>query len=166
MAVEVRVPKEITEYREKIIFGLSIRQLLCTLVAIIIAIPSYIFLSKYLGSEITGYVVMILVIPVLAIGFIRPKGLNFEKIAVKAIDHTTSNNKKKYLTITQVELLEEIKNDIEEKQKFFRKRDKNKEEREFKGFEPKEERRKENIKNIKKQIKRAKQDIRRNKKSR
>ena len=46
MSVEVRIPKEITEYQEKIMFGLSVRQLVCSLIAIVISVPSYIFLMN------------------------------------------------------------------------------------------------------------------------
>ena len=86
MSVEVRIPKEITEYQEKIMFGLSIRQLVCTVIAIVISVPSYIFLMNKIGQELTGYIVMIEIVPFIAIGYLKPKGLKFEKVLVIVLD--------------------------------------------------------------------------------
>ena len=79
--IEVRIPKEITEYKEKIIFGLSIRQIICFSIAIVFAIVTWIFLLPILGEDITSYIVIFEVLPCFAIGFIRINGFNFEKYA-------------------------------------------------------------------------------------
>ena len=73
MSIEVRIPKEITEYKEKIIFGLSIRQLICFTFAITIGVGTYILVTKLSNADIASYVVIVEVMPIFAIGFIKKK---------------------------------------------------------------------------------------------
>lgn len=82
--ISVPVPKEITEYKEKIIFGLSFRQLICIALAIVTGIVTYLFCTFVLKLplDISGYVVMIAALPAIALGFIRKNGLPFEKYAL------------------------------------------------------------------------------------
>ena len=49
ISLEVRVPKEITEYKEKILFGLSIRQLFSFIFAIGISVIGELFLMGYVN---------------------------------------------------------------------------------------------------------------------
>ncbi|MEG0570367.1 MAG: PrgI family protein [Oscillospiraceae bacterium] len=98
MSIEVRIPKEITEYKEKIIFGLSIRQLLCFSVAIISGLGTYFIASKYMGTDIASYIVILEVMPVFAIGFIRINGFTFEKYAAMMIKHRFGINRRPYKT--------------------------------------------------------------------
>lgn len=167
MSVEVRIPKEITEYKEKIMFGLSIRQLICLFIAIIISIPSYIFLKNILGEELTGYIVMVEVIPFIAIGFLKPKGLNFEKVLIMFLKHNLGKSERDYKTIVQTDILEGGNiNDIQKKSKKKSIRRKTEEEREYKGFEPSKKDRKRKFKEVKRQIKGEKRDFRQRKKDR
>ena len=168
MSVEVRIPKEITEYQEKIICGLSIRQLICTVIAMIISIPSYIFLLPSLGVDITGYVVILEVVPFIALGFLRPRGLKFEKVLLVFLKHQLGNSKRKFNSIVQSDLLEgeckDVRNQQDENEKFVGR--KVKEAREYEGFESSKKDRERKFKEAKKQIKRAKRDFRQRKNGR
>ena len=71
MSLSVKIPKEIREYQEKIIFGLSLRQLLCTSLAVILALATYwlgIYVFAYQRS-VVEYLVIAQSIPLMAIGF-------------------------------------------------------------------------------------------------
>ena len=106
MSIEVRIPKEITEYKEKIIFGLSIRQLLCFSVAIVIGITTYYFANKQFGQDAASYIVIAEVIPIFALGFFKKDGFNFEKYVVLVFRHFFGQGKRKYeveLNITKLE---------------------------------------------------------------
>lgn len=46
--IEIRIPKEIKNYREKLFFGLTLRQCICAGVALLICVPLYIFGNKFL----------------------------------------------------------------------------------------------------------------------
>ena len=47
--IAVRIPKEIKEYKEKLVFGLNVRQLISVVIALTICIPLYIFGRKIIG---------------------------------------------------------------------------------------------------------------------
>lgn len=117
--LEVWVPKEITEYQEKIIFGLSLRQLLTFAAALAVAIPSYLALKKSVGQSMAGYVVILEALPFFAIGFIRKNGFSFEKYIGLILAHNFRTKKRKY----QTELLVDkpIPTDEEEEATYQRK---------------------------------------------
>lgn len=170
MSVEVRIPKEITEYQEKIMFGLSIRQLICTVIAIVISVPSYIILMNKIGQELTGYIVIIEVAPLIAIGYLKPKGLKFEKVLLMFLKHQLGKSKRYYKTLVQVDIVDILdggnENDIQKKSSKKSIGRKSEKEREYKSFEPSKKDRKRKFKEVKKQIKRAKRDFRQRKKNR
>lgn len=96
--IEVKIPKEIRKYKEKIIGGFSIRQLLAFLVTGAIVSPIYIYLRKYIGDDITGYLIMIIAAPILLVGFYEKDGLPFEKYVIYFLNYTfLVSQKRKYI---------------------------------------------------------------------
>ena len=144
MAIETRIPKDINEYQEKIIFGLSIRQLLCCLIALPLGSLLFFLLNRYMSIEISSYFVMILVMPILAVGFIKINGFHFEKYAKYILKNKLGTQKKIYKT--NIEIQEE-KNNVFKKEKS--------KETEFKGFIPTKKGDKIKHKNTKRAIKKA-----------
>jgi len=108
MAIEVRIPKEITEYKEKVLFGLSVRQLICLSLAVVVGVGSYLLLTKVLGisMDIASYVIILEAIPLMAIGFIKKNGLTFEKYFVLFLRHKTGQQIRKYQTELLTEKIE------------------------------------------------------------
>ena len=49
--IEVKIPKEIRQYKESIFFGLSARQFFCSVIAVLIAAGVYLLLGKVIGKE-------------------------------------------------------------------------------------------------------------------
>jgi hypothetical protein len=98
MSIEVRIPKEITEYKEKIIFGLSIRQLICFTFAITIGVGTYILVTKLSNADIASYVVIVEVMPIFAIGFIKKNSFTFEKYAAMMFRHKLGRSRRWYTT--------------------------------------------------------------------
>lgn len=113
--IEVRIPKEITEYKEKVIFGLSIRQLMFFTLTIILSLFSYFVLTKKLGLSMdsASYVIILESLPLLAIGFIKINGFTFEKYAVLVIRHKLGIQKRKYKTDLLIDKAGEEKNLME-----------------------------------------------------
>jgi hypothetical protein len=105
MSVEVRIPKEICEYTEKIIGGLSIRQLIAFTVAIISGVSSYFITRFYFGASLAGDVCIIVVLPIFAVGFIKKNGLTFEKYAALILRHKFGKNKRKYKTDLFIDMI-------------------------------------------------------------
>lgn len=77
--IEIQIPKEITDYKEKFLFGLTVRQLFSAVVALAICVPLYIFGKDYLGEDIVSWLIILVAIPVFAFGFFKYDGMPFEK---------------------------------------------------------------------------------------
>lgn len=89
MSLETRIPKEICDYREKIVFGLSARQLASLGVAVLV-VGLTAFLFYYLlgiDLKIVEYILIAEAMPIIAVGFIRYKGLSFEDYVLVRINH-------------------------------------------------------------------------------
>lgn len=77
--IEIKMPKDIRGYSEKIFLGLSLRQLIAVILTGLISVGMY-FLTKETWLE--GWLFALIIIPVapLAVwGFLRPQGMTAEK---------------------------------------------------------------------------------------
>ena len=83
MAISVNIPEEITDYHEKILFGLTTRQLGFGALAIGVAIAAGAICTRllHLPIEIAGYVIMFCAVPPLALGFFQTDGMPCEQYA-------------------------------------------------------------------------------------
>lgn len=77
--IEPRIHDEIKDYKEKF-YNFTIRQWLFGILIVITVVPIYLFLSPVLGSDITGWIVILVALPIGFFGFIPIQGLNAEKI--------------------------------------------------------------------------------------
>lgn len=78
MSIQVRIPEEIDDYKESLIAGLSVRELISSAVALGCGLPTYFILSDF-NSSLATILTMIIVVPAFCLGFIRPQGYKFEK---------------------------------------------------------------------------------------
>lgn len=94
--MKAEIPPEITEYKEKMFFGLTVRQLVCTAIGLALAIPTGMFGSKVLPSDVVQYAVVFEIIPCAAIGWLKINDMPFEKYFIKAMTYYISNQKRKF----------------------------------------------------------------------
>lgn len=94
--IEIRIPKEIKNYREKLFFGLTLRQSICAGVALLICVPLYIFGNKIIPQEALSWLVIIIAAPLMLAGFFRYNDMNFEQFAVEFIYHNFTSQKRVY----------------------------------------------------------------------
>lgn len=80
--ISVRIPDEVRTYKEKIVFGLTVRQLLCTILAIAICAPLYYFGRGHISDDILSWLILLIALPLLSIGFLKFHGLPMEKFIV------------------------------------------------------------------------------------
>ena len=78
-AIEIKIPKEIRQYKESIFFGLSARQFFCSLAALFIAAGIYLGLGRLIGRETASWLCIVLAAPFAAAGFFSYNGLTFEQ---------------------------------------------------------------------------------------
>lgn len=79
ISIEVKIPKEIRQYKESIFFGLSARQFFCSLTALFIAAGIYLGLGRFIGRETASWLCIVLAAPFAAAGFFSYNGLSFEQ---------------------------------------------------------------------------------------
>ena len=81
MQIEVKMNKEIMEYREAMFFGLDFRQMVCSLLAVLAAVGIYFSLREKAGEEVTGWLCMLGAAPFAFCGFFRYHGMTAEQFA-------------------------------------------------------------------------------------
>lgn len=77
--IEIKIPKEITDYKEKFLFGLTVRQFVCVVAALAVCVPLIIFVKDALGEDLVGWLVILIAVPIFAFGFFKYDGMPFEK---------------------------------------------------------------------------------------
>lgn len=77
--IESRIHDEIKDYKEKF-YNFTLRQWIFGILILLATVPLYLFLSPKIGSDLSGWIVIIVAIPIAFFGFIPIQGLNAEKI--------------------------------------------------------------------------------------
>lgn len=80
--MQIEINKEVSDYKETIFFGLTLRQCACSALAIFIAIILYFSLKPHLGTELLSWVCMLGAAPFAAMGFFTYHGMTAEQFAV------------------------------------------------------------------------------------
>ncbi len=78
--IEREIPKEIMDFDEKLALGLTLRQIVSTVVCGGVCVPLYVYGRKYFGDDISGWLVIIATVPTILIGFFKYQGVEFEKM--------------------------------------------------------------------------------------
>lgn len=80
--MEVKINKEIRNYQESMFFGLSMRQFVCSVLAVIAAVALYFVLKPYLGTETVSWVCVLGAAPFAAMGFFSYHGMTAEQFVI------------------------------------------------------------------------------------
>lgn len=80
--MEVKINKEIRNYTESIVLGLTLRQCFFSVLACFVAVVVYFMFIDVLGLEVTSWLCIVVAIPFAALGFVSYQGMNFEKILI------------------------------------------------------------------------------------
>ena len=83
--MQIDINKEVSDYKETVFFGLTLRQCVCGVLAIIVAVVLYFALKPNLGSELLSWVCMLGAAPFAAMGFFHYHGMTAEQFAVNFI---------------------------------------------------------------------------------
>ena len=88
--IEVRINKEVRDYQESIygisiFFGLSLRQLVFALLAVLVAVGVYFGLRGVVGTGEIGWICVLAAFPFALGGFFTYNGMTFEKFLLAFI---------------------------------------------------------------------------------
>ena len=75
--IEVRINKEVRDYQESLFFGLSLRQFLFALLAVLVAVGLYFGLRNVVGSGEIGWICVLAAFPFALCGFFTYNGMTF-----------------------------------------------------------------------------------------
>lgn len=108
--MEVKINKEIRDYKENVYFGLSLRQFIFSMLACGIAVLLYFMFRSYCGTETLSWICILGALPFAALGFIKYNGMNLEDFLVAYIKTEILTPKR--LTFKPVNFYEELMKDI------------------------------------------------------
>ncbi len=77
--MEVKINREIRNYTESMFFGLSLRQFVFSLLAVVVAVGLYFLIRPYAGTETVSWVCVLGAAPFAALGFITYHGMTAEQ---------------------------------------------------------------------------------------
>ena len=80
--IAVRIPDEIKKYKEKIVWGLTARQVISLLLAGFICVPLYWYGKDFIPEDILSWIIILIATPIGAIGFFKFNGMPMEKFIV------------------------------------------------------------------------------------
>ena len=80
--IAVRIPDEIKKYKEKIVWGLTARQVIALLLAAFICVPLYWYGRDFIPEDVLSWIIILIAVPIGAIGFFRFNGMPMEKYAI------------------------------------------------------------------------------------
>lgn len=86
--IKADVPQDVTEYKEQFFFGMNSRQLICSVLMIVVAVLVFLVGSKFISTDILVYITIALIAPLAAVGFLKYNGMGFEKIAATVSEFT------------------------------------------------------------------------------
>ncbi len=112
--IELEVPKDIRRYEAKLFGPFTTRQLICFIIAAVVAFLMYGILGKFIPQDICFFVIIVIDLPALLCGWVKPYGMPFEQFAQTAFTTTfVSPAARKY--VTENRFSDKIKEDKIEK---------------------------------------------------
>ena len=77
--MEIKINKEIRNYKETLFFGLSLRQFICSVLAVGVAVALYFALRNVLDRETVSWLCIVGAAPIAVAGFFKYNGMTLEK---------------------------------------------------------------------------------------
>jgi len=77
--MEIKINREIRDYTESMFFGLSFRQFIFSIAAILISVGLYFLLRPYFGTETLSWICILGAVPFAAMGFVKYNGMTAER---------------------------------------------------------------------------------------
>ena len=95
MKAYTSVPRDLTRVKEKLLFNLTKRQLVCFGLAAVIGLPSYFFVKEAAGSTVATLCMVFIMIPMFLIAMYEKNGQHLEVILGHLIEATFIRPKQK-----------------------------------------------------------------------
>lgn len=83
--ISVKINRDIQQYKSKVILNFSLREFLSIVIAIVFVMPFHFFIGKYISKNLTSWVELIVVTPILLAGFFEYHGMHFERYLMQIL---------------------------------------------------------------------------------
>lgn len=83
--ISVKINRDIQQYKSKVVLNFSLREFLSIVVALVFVIPFHLFVGRHIPKELTSWVEIFIVAPVLLAGFFEYHGMPFERYVMQII---------------------------------------------------------------------------------
>lgn len=77
--MEIKIPKEVRAHKETIFFGFTMRQFICAMVAVGLAVGVYLLAGAFIGKETASWLCILCATPFALAGFFSYNGMTFER---------------------------------------------------------------------------------------
>lgn len=92
--MEVKINKEIRQYKENIFFGLSLRQFICSVLACVVAVGIYFIFKPIFNTGTVSWLCIAGAVPFALLGFAKYNGMTAEKFVIAWIKSEVLTPKK------------------------------------------------------------------------
>lgn len=103
----VPVPKDLSKVRTKIIFNLTLRQIICFVLAAVIGFPFYFLTKGIIGVDVAATIMVALMLPFFFFALYEKDGLSLEKIIINYIRTKRNPKVRPYVTENMYQYLED-----------------------------------------------------------
>lgn len=78
--MQIKTNREVRDYKEEVYFGMNMRQLIFSALAVGAALGVYLLCNRRMPMEVVSWLCVAAAVPFAAFGFIRWHGMSFEQI--------------------------------------------------------------------------------------
>lgn len=103
----VPVPKDLSKVRTKIIFNLTLRQIICFALAAAVGLPFYFLTKGVIGVDVSATIMVMLMLPFFFLALYEKDGLPLEKIIINYIRTKQNQKARPYVTENMYQYLED-----------------------------------------------------------
>lgn len=97
--IEIEINKDISKHEAKLIGSFTTRQTICMVIAVLVFIGIRKIVPTMFPDDIRNFLCLIVITPILAVGWIKPYGLHFEKfVATVFVTNVLAPKIRKYKT--------------------------------------------------------------------
>lgn len=94
--MRVRIPKDIMKYKQKFFMGLTLRQIITFALAGGIGTPIFFFTYKAIGTTAAGWIVFLIILPIVFLGIIPFNGMMAEQYLLMMLRQRGRRNTRFY----------------------------------------------------------------------
>lgn len=101
--IRAQIPQNVTDYKEELFFGLTLRKLISVISTVLLVAVVYFIGKKFIDTSILIYLAAILSAPIVLVGFKEVNGMPFEKYAELIFNFFTKEQRRKFIYIPEQE---------------------------------------------------------------